>query len=207
MGGDPLAGLRLLARFRLSAAIALGTLVYGMLGDALLEGWGPLDAFYMSVITLTTVGFREIHPLDGGGQLFTVSLIFLGLVALLSAVSTGTQLLASGEIGQTLRRQRMHRRLAALTDHFLICGFGRVGKAAAQEFEQAGVACAVLDSDPGVIGSLEDDGVPHLVAEATDEKALRDAGVLSVPADSSARSTPMRSTSTSPSPPGRSTRA
>lgn len=177
MDDDPLASLRLLARFRLPVAIALATLAYGTLGYALLEGWSVLDAFYMTVITLTTVGFREVRPLDDSGQLFTVSVIFLGLVALLSAVGAGTQVLASGELGEPLRRRRMHKRLEALRDHFLICGFGRVGQAAAEEFDQDGVSYAVVDPDPAATGSLAERGIPHLVADATEEAVLREAGV------------------------------
>ena len=77
----------LVARFRLPVAIAGATLLYGTLGYMVLEGWGALDALYMSVITLTTVGFREVRPLDASGQLFTISLLALGVVALLSAVA------------------------------------------------------------------------------------------------------------------------
>jgi voltage-gated potassium channel len=173
----PLAGSRLVARFRLPVAIALATLVYGTLGYVVLEGWSALDAFYMSVITLTTVGFREVRPLDASGQLFTVSLLVLGVVALLSAVGVGTQLLASGELGEPLRRRRTHRRLESMHQHFLICGFGRVGRAAAEEFEREGVRYAVIDPDPEATQMLEGRDVPYLVADATLESVLVEAGV------------------------------
>lgn len=169
--------LRLLARFRLPVALVLVTLVYGTLGYTLLEGWRVLDAFYMSVITLTTVGFREVQPLDDGGQLFTISVIALGLVALLSAVGAGTQLLASGELGEPLRRRRMHRRLESLRGHFLICGYGRVGRAAADEFEREGITYVVIDPDAEAIRSLDERGVPHVVADATLETVLKAVGV------------------------------
>ena len=143
MDGERLGGPPLVARFRLPVAIALATLLYGTLGYMVIEGWGALDALYMSVITLTTVGFREVRPLDASGQLFTISLLALGVVALLSAVGAGTQLLASGELGEPLRRKHMHRRLRSMHAHFLICGFGRVGRSAAEEFDREGVPYAV----------------------------------------------------------------
>jgi len=177
MDGDSVARLRLLARFRMPAALVLATLLYGTLGYTLVEGWSLLDAFYMSVITLTTVGFREVQPLDDSGQLFTISVIVLGLVALLSAVGAGTQLLASGELGEPLRRRRMHRRLESLGEHFLICGFGRVGRAAADEFEREGISYVVIDPDGEAVRSLEERGVPHLVSDATLESVLKVAGV------------------------------
>jgi voltage-gated potassium channel len=177
MDDDPLSGPRLLVRFRLPVAIAAATLVYGSVGYAVLEGWSALDALYMSVITLTTVGFREVRPLDASGQLFTISLLVLGVVALLSAVGAGTQLLASGELGEPLRRRRMRRRVDDLNGHFLICGFGRVGRAAADEFEREGVPYVVIDPDPQATRGLEEKAIPYLVADATLEPVLVEGGV------------------------------
>ena len=177
MDGDRLDGPSVAARFRLPVAIALATLLYGTLGYVLLEGWSALDALYMSVITLTTVGFREVRPLDASGQLFTISLLGLGVVALLSAVGAGTQLLASGELGDPLRRRRMRRRLESMQAHFLICGFGRVGRSAAEEFEREGVPYVVVDPNPESTRALADTAVPHLVADATLEAVLEAAGI------------------------------
>jgi len=177
MDGERLGGPPLVARFRLPVAIALATLLYGTLGYMVLEGWGALDALYMSVITLTTVGFREVRPLDASGQLFTISLLALGVVALLSAVGAGTQLLASGELGEPLRRKHMHRRLRSMHAHFLVCGFGRVGRSAAEEFDREGVPYAVIDPDPEATRVLAGTAVPYLVADATLEAVLQTAGI------------------------------
>ena len=174
---DHLTGPNLAARFRLPALIALASLVYGTVGYMALEGWSGLDALYMSVITLTTVGFREVHPLDASGQLFTISLLALGVVALLSAVGVGTQLLASGELGEPLRRRRMRSRLESMDAHFLVCGYGRVGRAAAEELEREGAAYAVIDPDPEATRALAGTDVPYLVADATLEAVLEAAGV------------------------------
>src|ERR671910_1949487 len=123
----PASQTQLLARFRLPLALLVFTVAYGTLGYRFLERWSWLDSAYMTMISLTTVGYREVQPLDASGQVFTISLLALGVITLLSAVSVGTELLASGEFGAVLRRRRVRRQLDALSDHFIICGFGRVG--------------------------------------------------------------------------------
>src|SRR5918996_2948701 len=99
---------RSVSRFRLPLGLLVLTVTYGTVGYRVLEGWSWLDSGYMTMITLTTVGYREVQPLDGGGQVFTISLLGLGVITLLSAVSVGTELLASGELGAALRRRRVH---------------------------------------------------------------------------------------------------
>jgi voltage-gated potassium channel len=160
-------------RFRLPLALLVLTVAYGTVGYRVLEGWSWLDSVYMTMITLTTVGYREVQPLDAGGQVFTISLLGLGVVTLLSAVGVGTDLLASGELGTALRRRRLRKRLGGLGDHSVICGFGRVGRAAAEDFAREGVRFAVVDTAE----DLDVEDVPHVVGDATDERALRAAGI------------------------------
>src|SRR5918994_4007724 len=164
---------RYVSRFRLPLALLALTVAYGTVGYRVLEEWSWLDSVYMTMITLTTVGFREVRPLDDGGQVFTISLLVLGVITLLSAVSVGTELLASGELGAVLRRRRVRRQLDGLSDHFLICGFGRVGRAAAEDFVREDVPFAVVDTAE----ELAAGDVPHVVGDATDEGALRLAGI------------------------------
>jgi voltage-gated potassium channel len=161
------------SRFRLPLALLVLTVTYGTVGYRVLEGWSWLDSLYMTMITLTTVGYREVQPLDGGGQVFTISLLGLGVITLLSAVSVGTELLASGELGAALRRRRVHKRLDALRDHSVICGFGRVGRAAAEDFAREEVPFAVVDTAEDI--GAED--IPHVAGDATEESALRAAGI------------------------------
>src|SRR5918994_5653231 len=164
---------RYVSRFRLPLALLALTVAYGTVGYRTLEGWSWLDSVYMTMITLTTVGFREVRPLDDGGQVFTISLLALGVITLLSAVSVGTELLASGELGEALRMRRVRKRLDALSDHFIICGFGRVGRAAAEDFAREDVLFAVVDRSE----DLGADDIPHVVGDATDESTLRAAGI------------------------------
>lgn len=164
---------RYLSRFRLPLLLLLFTVAYGTVGYRALEGWSWLDCGYMTMITLTTVGYKEVQPLDASGQAFTISLLLFGVVTLLSAISVGTELLASGEVAAGVQRRRVRRQLDALDDHFVICGFGRVGRAAAEDFARESVPFAVVDpaEDLGAEDAL------HVVGDATDESALRAAGI------------------------------
>jgi voltage-gated potassium channel len=164
---------RFLSRFRIPLGLLAVTVVYGTVGYWALEGWSWLDSLYMTAITLTTVGYREVQPLDASGQVFTISVLLFGVVTLLSAISVGTELLVSGELGAKIRRRRVRRQLDALADHFVICGFGRVGRTAAEDFASEGVPFAVVD----LAEDFRAEDVPHVVGDATDEGALRAAGI------------------------------
>jgi voltage-gated potassium channel len=171
------AGGGLVGRFRLPLALLVATLAWGTIAYVAIEGWSVLDAFYMTVITLTTVGFREVQPLDASGQLLTVSVLLLGVVALFAAVGVSTDLLASGELGRELERRRARRRMEHLRHHFIVCGGGRVGKAAAVEFAQEGVPFVVVERDEEVVDRLEEDGLPLLAGDPSEEAVLLEAGI------------------------------
>jgi voltage-gated potassium channel len=173
MDGSSLREPRYLSRFRLPLLLLALTVAYGTVGYRVVEGWSWLECAYMTMITLTTVGYREVQPLDASGQAFTISLLVFGVVTLLSAIGVGTQLLASGEFAAGVRRRRVRRRLGALHDHFVICGFGRVGRAAAEDLTREGVPFAVIDPAE----SLGSEDVPHVVGDATEEDSLRAAGI------------------------------
>jgi voltage-gated potassium channel len=102
-------GDRLLVWFRLPLVLLLlvGVTVYGVVGYRVLEGWSLLDALYMTVITLATVGFREVQPLGPRGQAFTISLILAGVMSLFVALGAVTELVVSGQLARVLRRRRM----------------------------------------------------------------------------------------------------
>lgn len=112
-----------------------------------------LDAFYMTVTTLTIVGYGEVHPLDGAGkQLFTISLLALGVVALTAAISAFTQLVAGGELASWLRRKRMDASLGRMR--------GRVGRAAVAQLRGDGVPCLVVEPKPELAALLDEHDVP-----------------------------------------------
>ena len=177
-GARPLdRGQRLLTRFRLPATLVFATILYGTFGYILLEGWSLTDALYMTVTTLATVGFGEVRPLDPSGKLFTISLILLGVAAMAATIDAAAGALVSGELQAAFRRRRMRRRLNDLHDHYIVCAYGRVGRAAVAELRADGVDVLVVEPKPELAGLLEDHAVPYLIADPTNEAVLRQSGI------------------------------
>ena len=165
------------ARLRLPLVLVGVAVAYGTLGYRFVEGWGVLDAFYMTVITLTTVGYSEVHPLDAAGKLFTISLLALGVAAVAAAIGAVTQLVAGGELGSWLRRRRMDTSLGRMSGHYIVCAYGRVGRAAVAQLRADGVPCLVVEPKPELAALLGEHDVPHLAADPAEEAVLRRAGV------------------------------
>jgi voltage-gated potassium channel len=154
-------------------------LAIGTVGFRAIEGphWSFLDALYMSATTLTTVGFREVHPLSATGQLFTVVLSMTGVFTLFFAAGELIRAMLTGDIQRTIGRQRMERNLAALKDHFIVCGYGRMGQLVCQEFAAHKLPFVVIERDDGRAEDLREAGVLNVHGEATADAVLRKAGV------------------------------
>ncbi|MGH9195224.1 MAG: potassium channel family protein, partial [Acidimicrobiia bacterium] len=152
-------------------------LIYGTVGYLLIEGWDVFDAVYMTVITLTTVGFGEVHQLSAGGRLFTISLILFGIVTVAASVASLADVLVSGELGESVRRRRRTRMINQLNDHYIICAFGRVGRTAAQEFKEQGVPFLAIDVREDLTAMMEEQGINYLIGDPTEESVLRQAGI------------------------------
>jgi voltage-gated potassium channel len=153
------------------------SLVYGTVRFVVLEGFSPLNALYMTVTTLTTVGFGEIEPLDPAGRLFTLSLIVVGFTAAFTLLAVLTSLVVSGEFGRTLSRRTMRQRIDALSDHYIVCAFGRVGQAAVEEFVAQGAGVVVVEVDRDREQDMIDAGVLYLLDDPTREDVLEQAGI------------------------------
>jgi voltage-gated potassium channel len=156
------------------ASIALGlVLVAGTIGYVVL-GFGVLDAAYQTVTTVSTVGFREVEPLSPAGQVFTMVLILVGVGAALYTFSVLIETFIEGRLNELLGRRRMEQSIAALNGHVVICGWGRVGKAIAEELTGAGRELVIVDSDASVVDGI---GRHVVVGDATDDGVLRAAGI------------------------------
>jgi len=162
---------------RLPVALLGFAIVYGTAGYMVLEGFGFVDSLYMTVTTLTTVGFGEIEPLGTVGRLFTLTLIVLGLGAVFSLLAVLTSLVASGQLGRSLTRRSMRQRTDALKGHYVVCAFGRVGRSAVEELHAQGADVVVVELNAGLEPDLIEAGVPYLLEDPTSEEVLQRAGI------------------------------
>jgi voltage-gated potassium channel len=173
----PSSGSDLSRRVRWTFAALVGVFVFGVLGYWVLEDWSFLDALYMTVITLTTVGFREVRPLDAQGRVFTIVLLVMGVGLALISVALIAQLVAESQLGARSRRRRMEREIDRLHDHTIICAYGRVGRAVARELRVNRVPFVVIDPQEDLRERMEADGVPFLIDDPSSEAVLKRAGV------------------------------
>lgn len=153
----------------LSAVLAVGTI-----GFHTLENYPLLDAFYMTLTTITTVGYGEIHPLSPRGRLFNCFLIFFGIGIMFQVIGTIAQGFIEREFAGLFDAQKKKRMIDQLKDHFIICGFGRVGRGAAQEMQRAGVPFVVCDRNEDRVERAIKAGMLGVVADATRDESLRD---------------------------------
>jgi len=151
-------------------------LAYGIIGYVLF-GYGVLDAIHRTLLVLTTVGFTPAAPPSTGEKVFTASIAALGVGVFLAALAVVGTALAEGRIGVTTRRRRMQRQIDRLSDHFIICAYGRVGRAVAREFEAQAVPFLVVDRMESLEERMNLDGVRYLVADPTSEAVLLQAGI------------------------------
>lgn len=140
-------------------------------------GFGAVDAFAQTVLVLTTVGFSTRAPLGAGEKVFTGAVAVLGVSMYLAFLAVVVAAMSEGQLGVQSRRRRMQRRIDALRDHIVICAYGRVGRAAAREFEAEGVPFVVVDRKEELEAQMQADGVVYLIGDPTSEAVLRRAGI------------------------------
>ncbi|MBP8974446.1 MAG: NAD-binding protein [Anaerolineae bacterium] len=165
---------------RLYRALLLMALVVGggTAGYVLLEGWDLLDALYMTVITMATVGYAETRPLSDSGRIFTIGLIVASISIAGYAISTIISFVVEGEFYRALRERHMDQRIARLTDHIILCGGGRTGRPIASELHQTRTPFVVIEQDPAVIGEIRQHGdLLYLQGDATQDDTLHLAGI------------------------------
>ncbi len=160
-----------------AGAILLAVGVIGVSGYMLIEHWPLLDAIYMVVTTVLTIGFQEVRPLSSSGRILTIFISLAGVGTALYAATQLMEIIVEGEILGYRKRKKMDRRIREMRDHYIICGFGRVGHQVAVEFGSAKIPFVVIDSKPETGTELEPKGIPHLVADATSDEILVEAGI------------------------------
>jgi voltage-gated potassium channel len=164
-------------RLKLIAAAIAGTIAFGTAGYMAIEGYDFLDAIYMALITITTVGYAEIHPLSRNGRIFNSFVILIGVSVMFLAIGAMTQTVIELEFGEFFGKRRTKRMIEKLQNHFLICGFGRVGRGAAAEMARAGVPFLVVDRDEQKVERAMKAGMLAVLADSTRDETLRDVGI------------------------------
>lgn len=164
-------------RLKTAVIIILFIFILGTIGYNLLEGFSYLEAFYFTLITLTTIGYGELHSLSMTGRLFTIFLIITGLGTTAYMLSTFGQLIIEGQIFRYYRRQRMEKHMNKLNQHIIVCGYGRLGSVICQELHSMGKPFVVIDKDPEIIEKLSETSFKYLEADATDDEVLIKAGI------------------------------
>ena len=159
------------------AASLLGILLLGSLGFVWLEGWSFFDGLYMTVTTLTTVGYGEVHPLSHTGRIYNMLLILAGMGVMLYIVSSLARVVVEGEIRQALGKRKLLTRIKKLKGHYIICGFGRIGEIIARQLKEKGIPLVVVDNNPEHVSRLEESGYSFVVGDATREEVLQEAGI------------------------------
>ena len=171
MLNDPVRGLQI------SLLMLALLVVFGAFGYMLIERMTPIDAFYMTVITVTTVGFGEVTPLSVPGRVFTALLILTGIVTATNALGNAASILLGQHLWQSLRERRMNTLIEELGGHYIICGFGRMGDQVGRELKERGQPYVVVDRDEDLRHHFLEANILHAIGDATDDDVLRGVGI------------------------------
>jgi voltage-gated potassium channel len=164
----------------LPATIILTVIVLvGILGYEVIERWTFLEATYMVITTLFTVGFQEVRPLSSAGKIFTMFIIVGGVGSAIYAAGQAVEIIVEGEMTGYRKRKRMDKKISEMKQHYIICGFGRVGHQVSQAFESSRIPYVVIDSKKETLEELEEKDVPSIIGDATSDSVLIEAGIRS----------------------------
>jgi len=169
--GDPLRHL-LYAAGVLALVIAIGTFGY-----VIIEGWSVFDGLYMTVTTITTVGYREVNPLSAAGRAFTIGLILAGVGTLFYVVGNFARFVLEGELRHVFGRYRSGGKVKTIANHYIVCGYGRMGQHICKELRAKPVDLVVVEKNPDRVAAAQRDGMITIEGDATKDDVLIQAGV------------------------------
>ena len=182
-------------RVTIVLAVLATVIAAGTIGYHLLEGWPWLDAFYMTLITLTTVGYGEVLPLSDQGRMFNSVLMIAGVTVTFTSIALLAELIIKLELADFFGRRRRIRMFEGLSNHYIVCGAGRVGRHVVEELLRSNVSVVVIDNDEGHAKWATDRKIPTIIADATRDDRSGKPGSMS-PLAWSPPSVPTRRTST-----------
>jgi len=164
-------------RLRYLSLLVLGVIAGGTIGFSLIEHWNILDSLYMTVITISTVGFQEVHELSPTGRGFSIILIVVGVGATFYGLGVFFELLVEGQIRGLMGKRRMERSLRRMKDHYVVIGYGRVGRRVVDELRRRNKKLVVIESEPRLQDQMTEEKIPFVPGDATEDKTLEAAGI------------------------------
>ena len=165
-------------RIRLAFLLFSCILLLGILGYHFIEGMTFFDALYMTVITISTVGFQEIQPLSIYGRILTIFVISTGIMTAAYTLETLLRMFIEGELKKTLGRKKVERKIAELQEHYIVCGYGRIGSLVCKELNNYNKDFVVIENHPESAEEIESNNFLYMPIDATTEEALIDAGIM-----------------------------
>ncbi|MGP8196983.1 MAG: potassium channel family protein [Syntrophobacteraceae bacterium] len=164
---------------RITVLVVLSILLtgFGTAGYMLLQDYSFVEALYMTVLTLSTVGFTEVHPLDTNGRIFTIILILMGVSFVAFSLAYFSQILLDGNLLATYRRRRLKKKLDQMENHYIVCGYGEMGQIIVGELFKHNVPVVIIEPDESALSRLREKNLLHLSGDATDEGNLISAGI------------------------------
>jgi voltage-gated potassium channel len=157
--------------------LSLGMLALGTMGYMVVEGWDAFDAFYMTIITVMTVGYSEVRELSAAGRLYTVLVILSGFGFFVYVASASVQFVVEGQIRKVLGRRRLDRKIRRLSGHYIVCGYGRIGRVLCNKLRARPMDIVVIEKSPELVDVMEEDRVLHYSGDAADETLLLRSGI------------------------------
>lgn len=164
------------SRMRLGCALLAGVVLIGTVGFMLIEGWSAIQALYTVVLIVSTLGFSDLRPSDTRGQLLTIVLIAMGVGTLYYLVGALAQNLIENQFDRS-RRRSMEQRIASLQGHFIVCGFGRVGRETASQLKAENQPFVVIDNEEQRLQRIGEAGYLFVRGDAADDEVLKRAGI------------------------------
>ena len=149
--------------------------IAGSAGYMLIEGWSCLDSLYMTIITIASVGYKEIHDLSPNGRIFTIILIISGVGSVTYALTTIAKIVVEGEIQEIFGRKRLEKKIKELKNHYIVCGYGRMGRIICRELKEKDIKFVIIEKEPDTFESGEETLV--LKGDATKDENLKEAGI------------------------------
>ncbi|MDO8746536.1 MAG: potassium channel protein [Thermodesulfovibrionales bacterium] len=149
--------------------------IAGSAGYMLIEGWSCLDSLYMTIITIASVGYKEIHDLSPNGRIFTIVLIISGVGSVTYALTAIAKIVVEGEIQEIFGRKRLEKKIKELKNHYIVCGYGRMGRIICRELKEKDLKFVVIEKEPDTLESGEETLV--IKGDATRDENLKEAGI------------------------------